>query len=293
MKKQLKFLLVGLIAITMLFSVAGCGSENTAGESTNEENVENVENVEATDGSLDRVKDTGVLNVGCEGNWYPYIYNDPETNELVGFEVEVAKEIADRLGVEVEYHVSNKWDGVLAGLDAKRYDTVICGVTPLPDRLEKYGATTYYNEDPVVLVVNENNEDIKSFEDIEGKMTGNALSSSSGEIARKYGAELRAASLTEAMDLLSNDRIDCYINSQVSINEYLKEKPDTPVKIVAKYEPEHDYETAVSALLRKDDVDLLNEMNGAIEEMLEDGTLYNLAVKYFGQEVADNISLHK
>jgi len=92
----------------------------------------------ADDGSLQRVLKAGKLTIGAEGNWVPYVYNDiKDNNKLKGFEVEVAEEIAKRLGVKAEFNISNKWDGVIAGLDAKLYETVICGVTPIPDRQVK------------------------------------------------------------------------------------------------------------------------------------------------------------
>ena len=78
--------------------------------------------------SLQRVLDAGKLTIGAEGNWIPYVYNDEGTGDLTGFEVEVAKEIAKRLGVTAEFNISDGWDPVMAGLDAARYDVVICGV---------------------------------------------------------------------------------------------------------------------------------------------------------------------
>lgn len=246
----------------------------------------------AGDGSLKRVKSAGKFTIGAEGNWAPYVYNDLKTNELMGFEVDMAKEIAKRLGVKAEFNISNKWDGVIAGLDAKRYDAVICGTNPNPDRKKKYNMSVPYAESPVGLVVAADNKDIKDFADLKDKLCGNSLTSSSGAIARKNGARLSDCSLTQAMDLLKTHRIDAHINDVVSITRYLKEKPDTPVKIVAIYKPENKYEIESSAMIRMADEDLANAVNDAIKAMIEDGTCYNLAEKHFGKQAADSITIY-
>ena len=157
------------------------------------------------DGSLQKVLDRGVLRVGAEGNWSPYVYNEPD-GTLVGFEVEMAAAIAEKLGVGIEENPSDSWDGVLAGLEANRYDVVICGASPNPSRQEAYEVTQPYGEQLIALVVSEKNEDIKEWSDLKGKVSANSLTSSSGNIARNYGAELVEASLEEAMMLVPTAR---------------------------------------------------------------------------------------
>ena len=120
---KVKKILAAILALMMIASLAACGKK--ADDNNGDNN---------TDNSLQRVLDAGKLSIGAEGNWIPYVYNDEGTGELTGFEVEVAKEIAKRLGVEAEFQISDSWDPVLAGLDAARYDTVICGVNPDPSR---------------------------------------------------------------------------------------------------------------------------------------------------------------
>lgn len=300
MKKYMKYLVVGLMVVSIVFSVLGCAKEeqqpvdSTPATSQSDPSKEPEKAPEATDGSLERVLKSGKLLIGAEGNWVPYVYNEGDgTGELVGFEVEIAKEIAKRLGVEAEFNISNKWDGVIAGLDAKRYDTVICGTNPNPERQEKYAMTISYAESPIALVVASDNEEIKSFEDLEGKLCANSLSSSSGNIARKYGAELSDASLTQAADLLETGRADAHINNLVAITKFMEEKPDTKIKVAAIYEPEDRYEIESAAMFRKEDKELSDKVSEIIQEMIDDGTCYNLAEKYFGKEVADNISLYK
>lgn len=139
-----KKILTGALSLAMIVSLAACGGGSSATPTPGTEAPETTTPVTAApegDGSLQRVLDAGKLSIGAEGNWIPYVYNEDGTGELTGFEVEIAKEIASRLGVEAEFQISDSWDPVLAGLDAARYDIVICGVNPNPERQEKYAVT--------------------------------------------------------------------------------------------------------------------------------------------------------
>lgn len=162
----MKKLLALLLCLAMVFCFAACGGSNEPAENTDET---------SGDGSLQAVLDRGVLRVGAEGNWAPYVYND-ESGALVGFEVEMAAEIAKRLGVEVEEEPSDSWDGVLAGLEADRYDVVICGASPKPERQEAYECGIPYGEQLIGLVVASDNEEIKDWTDLEGKVSANSQS---------------------------------------------------------------------------------------------------------------------
>ena len=247
-----------------------------------------------TDNSLQTVLERGTLRAGAEGNWNPFVYNDLATGNLVGYEVEIVEEIAKRMGVKVEWSIANQWDGVIAGLQANRYDVVFCGCTlanleAAPDCV----GTIPYREDPIVLVTAEDNNEIKSWEDLKGKLSANALTGDYGAIAKQYGAELTNASLEQAMELIVQHRVDCSVNSQIAINTYMAEKPDTPVKVAAKYEYPTPEEAYSYGMILKSKVTLTEKINEILQEMLDDGYCRDLAVKYFGQDVADNISLYQ
>ena len=249
----------------------------------------------AADGSLQRVLDAGKLTIGAEGNWIPYVYNEDGTGALTGFEVEMAKEIARRLGVEPDFQISNSWDPVVAGLDAKRCDTVICGVNPKPERQEKYGLSVAYAENPYCIVVAADNDEIKSFDDLNGKLCANALSSTAGDLARKAGATLSDAPLAAAIDLITTGRADATVNNVAAVEEYRKERPEVPIKIAVIYEPteEERYLVESAAMFRKEDVALCEKVSELIQDMIDDGTCYDLTVKYFGQTVADSTGIYQ
>lgn len=281
MKSTIKKMLALMLCLAMVFCFAACGGSDDAGDQGT-----------TGDGSLQAVLDRGVLRVGAEGNWSPYVYNEAD-GTLVGFEVEMAAAIAEKLGVTVQEEPSDSWDGVMAGLDADRYDVIICGASPNPDRQAAYEVTQAYGEQLIGLVVAADNEEIKDWTDLEGKISANSLTSSSGNIARSYGAELVQASLEEAMMLIRDGRADCQVNDVASINAYIAANPDCGVKVACYYQPENAYEIQSAAIIKKGNVELRDAIDQAISELIADGTAYDLCVKYFGEDFANNVSIYK
>ena len=297
---KLKRLIPSILSLALVFSLAACGggsgSANTPAQ--NETTPAQSETTPAQtegDGSLQRVLDAGKLTIGAEGNWIPYVYNEDGTGDLTGFEVEVAKEVAARLGVEAEFQISDSWDPVLAGLDAARYDVVFCGVNPNPERQEKYACSIAYAENPYCLVVNGDNTEITSFDDLDGKLCINSPSSAAGQIAQRYGATTADGDLTAAMEQLNTGRADAHVNNVAAVDAYMAERPDVNVKIAATYEPEEEnrYEIESAAMLRKEDQELCDKVSEILQSMIDDGTLYDLTVKYFGEAVADSTSIYQ
>src|SRR3954468_6253525 len=142
----------------------------------------------ASAGSLDDIKAAGTLRIGTEGTYAPFTFHDA-SGKLVGFDVEIGEAVAAKLGVKAEF-VEGKWDGLIAGIDAKRYDTVINQVGITDARKQKYDFSEPYIASKAVLIVRDGNDDIKSFADLKGKKSAQSLSSNFGKIAQTAGAEL-------------------------------------------------------------------------------------------------------
>ena len=301
---KLKKLVPAALSLALVLSLAACGGGTTnspapetdsPAASTDSPAASTETAAPEDDGSLQRVLDAGVLTVGNEGNWIPYVYNEDGTGDLTGFEVEVAREIGARLGVDVEFQTADGWDPVLAGLDASRYDVVICGVNPNPERQEKYACSIAYAENPYCLVVNGDNNDITSFEDLEGKLCINSPASAAGQIAQSYGATTADGDLTAAMEQLNTGRADGHVNNVAAVEEYMESRPEVNVKIAAIYEPPagQEYEIQSSVMCRKEDQSLCDGISEVLQEMIDDGFLYDLTVEYFGQSVADSTSIYQ
>ena len=232
--------------------------------------------------NLDAIKQAGVLKVGTEGPYAPFTYHD-ESGKLVGFDVEIAEAIANKLGVKVEF-VEGKWDGLIAGLDAKRYVTVINEVGITEKRKAKFAFSDPYIASRAVLIVKEDNSDIKDFKDLKGKKAAQSLTSNFADIAKSNGAELVGTDgFDQSIALVTQGRADATINDSLSFFDFKKKQAASPVKIVAQ-EADASYS---GVILRKGDQDLVDAINKALRDITADGTYKKISDTYFGQDVSN------
>ena len=271
---------------------AGSSEENTSAEAKSEEaetelGSEEVSTEigtgESADDLLAQIKERGNIVVAMEGTWAPWTYHD-DNNDLVGYDVEVAQNIAEKLGVEVEF-VEGEWDGLLAGLDAGRYDIMVNGVGVTDERAEKYNFSTPYAYNKTAVIVRGDYDEISSMEDLNGKKTANTISSTYAAQAEAYGATVTPVDdLNQTIELLLSNRIDATLNAEVVFNDYKKEHPDSNIKI-ATYSDQVE-EIAIPIRKGDDTVTLLEAVNDALDEMAKDGTLTELSEKYFGMDIS-------
>jgi cystine transport system substrate-binding protein len=231
--------------------------------------------------ALEQVQQSGALRIGTEGTYPPFTYHD-STGALVGFDVEIGREIAERIGVEAEF-VEGPWDGLIAGIDANRYDVVINQVGINPERQAKYDFSDPYIASRAALVVRSDNEEIQSFEDLAGKRAAQTLTSNFGKLAQEYGAELvPTEGFDQSIALVLQGRADATINDSLSFYDFQKQQPDAELKIVAT-QPDADFS---GVLLAKGKPELLAAINEALAAIKEDGTYAEISEKYFGEDVS-------
>lgn len=236
-----------------------------------------------SDDLLETIQERGTIIVGLEGDWAPWSYVD-ENDELTGYDVEVAKAIADKLGVEIQI-VPGEWDGLFAGMDAGRYDMVINGVEVTEERADKYDFSTPYAYIRTALIVKGDNDSIKTFEDLKGKKTANSIASTYMNLAESYGATCYGVStLDETLTMVLQGRVDATLNAIVSFTDYMAQHPDSNLKVVATTEEASN----VAIPMRKGDetASLREAVNKAIDELREDGTLSELSTRFFGEDIS-------
>lgn len=236
-----------------------------------------------SDDLLETIQKRGTIIVGLEGDWAPWSYVD-ENDKLTGYDVEVAKAIADKLGVEIQI-VPGEWDGLFAGMDAGRYDMVVNGVEVTEERADKYDFSTPYAYIRTALIVKGDNDSIKTFEDLKGKKTANSIASTYMNLAESYGATCYGVStLDETLTMVLQGRVDATLNAIVSFTDYMAQHPDSNLKVVATTEEASN----VAIPMRKGDetASLREAVNKAIDGLREDGTLSELSTRFFGEDIS-------
>ena len=281
MKRRTFISLMSVMAAAGVLTLAGCSSNS--GSSAAASGAASSAASTGTADQLAAIQANGKLVVALEGAWQPWSYHD-ESDTLVGYDVEVSRAIAEKLGVEPEY-VESDWDSLFAGLDAGRFDIVCNGVEVTDERAKTYNFTTPYGYIHTALAVRKDNEDIKSFEDLKGKTTANSLASTYMELAESYGATVQGIdTLEETIQLLTAGRIDATLNADVSFYDYLNVHPDADFKLVTQTEDAS--HVAIPVRKGDDSASLLEAINTAIDELRADGTLKALGEKYFGQDIS-------
>ena len=288
-KKILATLISSVIAVS---SLTACGSQGAASASAattqKEEAAETTQATETTEAAaeaettgddlLNTIKERGYIIVGTEGTWSPYTYHN-DNDELVGFDVEVAKYIADYIGVDVQYS-ETLWGSMFASLDAGQIDVVINSVSYSDERAEKYDFSEPYNYSQHAFLALKDNDEVNTLEDAKGKTAANDPTSSIGKYAEDNGAILdEVGEAAQAVSEVRNGRADLTFGTTVGFADYLKQHPEDEevFKVVVTSDPEPNAYIPVV----KGNEELVKVINEALDKAREDGTLSALALKYF------------
>ncbi|SHE46545.1 cystine transport system substrate-binding protein [Seinonella peptonophila] len=265
MMSRLRMLGFSLLSVMILLSVVltGCSVEK-----------------KAEGDLLDQIKKRGTILIGTEGTYSPFSFHEKKGNKLTGFDVEIAEELAKRIGVKAQF-VETPWDGMLSSLQTGKIDIVANQVGVKEERKKKFDFTNPYTISYAEIVVHKDNQTIKGVADIKGKTAGQTSTSNYGKYARDAKAEVKVyEDMMSAMWDVANKRIDVSINDRLAIAEMMK-KEKLPLKVVG--EPIEKVEIAFP--VEKGNPKLLAELNRALDEMRKDGTLKEISEKYFGKDI--------
>jgi cystine transport system substrate-binding protein len=266
MSRRTRFATLAALAASAALVLSGCSGSSAPASSS-------------ADDELGLVS-AGTLTVATEGTYRPFSFHD-ETGELVGFDVEIAEAVADKLGLEVKFQ-ETQWDAIFAGLEAGRFDVIANQVSINPEREEKYLFTAPYTVSPGVIVVPEDDDSISSFDDLAGKTTAQSLTSNWYELAQESGATVEAVEgWAQAVALLEQGRVDATINDKLTFLDYEKSDGPTGLKIAA----ETDDPASSAFALTKDKQALVDAIDDALAQLREEGVLAEISDKYFGADV--------
>ena len=266
-----------MLASTVLLSVTltGCGEDAKPEPAAKTAQAQ-------TQDLLETIKSRGSITIAMEGTWSPWTYHDKD-GKLTGFDVAIGERIAQKIGVKAQF-VEGKWDGLLAGLDAGRYDLMINGVGITKERSQAYSFSDPYAYDRVAVIVNDDRADFKTMQDLKGKTTANTISSTYALAAEEAGAKVIGVDdLNQTFELLRSRRIDATLNSEVTYLDYTKAHPDAKIKI-ALYTPQAG-EIGIPLKKSPQTESLRKVVNDTIAELRTSGELGKISVQFFGIDI--------
>ena len=261
MKKTMKTLLVVSLALMMMFSFTACGNDETADNQQN--------------------GDQDVLTMATNAYFPPYEYYDGEN--IVGIDAEIAAKIAEKLGMQLEI-VDIEFDSIVTGVATGKYDMGMAGMTITEDRLENVNFTDSYATGYQVVIVKEGS-DITSPDDLyaEGasQIVGVQLATT-GDIyaSGDFGADRvqQYNSGNDAVEALKAGKVDCVIIDNEPAKYYVNANEGLtilPTEFIVE-----DY----SICIAKENTELLEKVNTALNELIDDGTVQEIIDKYISAE---------
>lgn len=288
-KKTLAVILLLCAALT----VAGCGKASTGSDASAQSNDTQADDAAAdsTDAAKTDAADAGtvttlkegVLMCGMEIGYPPMEYFDEDGSTPIGFDVEVGKAIADYLGLEFEA-VDTAWDGIFAGVETDKYDCIVSCVSITDARKEAYNLTAPYVSNHTVLIV-PNDSEIDSLEALNGHSTAVQAETTSDDFMKERSDELGVELLQydkviNCFDDLKTGRADSVFTDSVVAAYYLGDDAANYKTVWENTELE-----PIGICLKKGNDGLTAKIEEALDALYADGTLGNIAKKYFGTDL--------
>ncbi|SMB86715.1 amino acid ABC transporter substrate-binding protein, PAAT family [Desulfonispora thiosulfatigenes DSM 11270] len=280
MKKGLLLILVLVLGLSLL--VTGCGDKKE------EAPAPNGEETATGDGSWKRVQDAGKIKAGLDDGFPPMGFRN-DKGELVGFDIDMGKEITKRTGLEIEW-VPTDWNGIVPSLLAKKFDVIHSGMNMWEERKEAINfAGPYGVASQVILVKKDNNDKIESLEDLKDQVIGTQLGGTGQQESSKAGFDEKNMKLynkfPEAFADLDNGRTVAVVVDSFAAPEWLK---TGKYKKVGQ-EIGMNKEAVIGIGVRKEDKELRDQLDAVIKEMLEDGTLTKLSNEWLGYDITEQL----
>ena len=269
MKKALSV----LTAAALVMSLAACGSSASSAASS-----------EAS-GELTTVE-AGKLIMATNATFPPYEMTT-DAGDFEGIDVEIAQAIADKLGLKLEV-TDIAFDSIIPGVQTGKYDIGLAGMTVTDERLEQVNFTDSYATGIQVVIVGPNSS-ITSVDDLFAEGASHVVGTQTGTTGFIYAtSDIQDAGLgevksfaktTDAVEALKNGQVDCVILDNQPAQALVAANADAGLSILDTEYAVEDYAAAVS----KDNAALTEAINGALKELIADGTVQTILDKYISE----------
>lgn len=235
-------------------------------------------------------KDQDTLYVGVDDSYPPMEYKD-DTNTRIGFDIDLANKIGEKMDMKVEF-ISTAWDGIFQALKTDKFDCIISSVSMTEDRISEYEFTKAYIANSQMIVVKPNDNSILKPEDLAGKNVGYQVSTTANESADKLQAKgikfgndgKEYDQIIQPFADMKAGRLDAIIVDEVVGQFYIGQDKANFKAASAKLTNE-----PIGVCIKKGNTDLKNKIQAAIDEMIADGTMKQISIKWFNTDLTSNI----
>lgn len=265
-----KIIMIILALALMVFAFAGCAQ------------TEEVTEVTAT------TEPPVTFTVAVDDTYPPMEYIN-EDGELVGFDIDFAKALAEEMGMEIEFK-STAWDAIFMSLSADQYDSIISSVSVTQDRKANMEFSTPYLSNGQVIVVNIGSEDtIKTPADLEGLTVGVQFATTADEAATKQQEKtdfeiLAFNDMTMCLAAMEAGSIDAIVADMSVAIDFVGKNPDKFVVSSAQLTNE-----PIAVAINKGNTELLEKVNAAIKVLQDNGTLAKISNEHLGDDYTTDI----
>lgn len=230
---------------------------------------------------------TKVLKVGVDDSYPPMEFKD-DKNATVGFDVDLATAIAEKMGMKVEF-VSTAWDGIFQALNTDKFDTIISSVSITDERLKNFALTKPYVANAQVIIVKPSDNSIKEAKDLAGKNVGCQVNTTANDSANeflkttKFNLKTYDQVIQPFADLKAG-RVDAVIVDEVVARYYVKQDPANFKVSSGKLTNE-----PIGICFKKSNTAMRDQVDKIIADFQKDGTLKKISEKWFGSDLTSNI----
>ena len=277
------------LALTTLFSLVACNNSNSQNSNAQQSSASQATSVAQTsiqNDLINKINNKETLIVGTMGTYAPFTYHETD-GKLTGYDVEVTRAVADKLGVKVEFK-ETPWDAMMSGLKAGRFDLVANQVAlTSPERQAMFDKAEPYSWSGKMIVARTDHAPIAKLEDIKGVKTAVMLASNYDEVAKQMGADLiHTDTMAQGLLLVQQKRADITLNDELSLLDYLKKNPNSGLKEV--WRTPNAEKLGAGLVINKGNDAALAKINTTMNELKTDGTLKKLGEQFFGEDVSQH-----
>lgn len=260
MNKKIKLIALTLISTVFIAALSGCSSKKSESVSDKQQKIV----------------------IGMDDSFPPMEFRD-SSNNLQGFDIDLANEISERLNIKVEF-MPTDWNGVIQSLNAKRFDIILSALSVTAEREKEIAFSKPYLNEKQIIVVAKDNTDINAPEDLKGKTVGVQLGSTSEDAIKSIASTIKEVKKyeknTEALQDLAIGRTQAVVVDELVARYYIKEHSGK-YRIAAKdlgSEP-------IAVGFRKDDTATKEKFDKVLDEIKKDGTMEAISKKWFGENI--------